>query len=106
MSDMAKRLRGPIAEAAQAYTDAWFNNPDTKRPVHCIPAKETDTDLTLAIGIKDAANHIEEIEQKLSKSLAALEAICEGEPDPNTLSELIWCKDRAQNVLEEIRQKS
>ncbi|QDP53936.1 MAG: hypothetical protein GOVbin2937_13 [Prokaryotic dsDNA virus sp.] len=59
------RLRGSVAAAAQAYTDAWFNNPGTARPVHCIPAKETDTDLVLAQGIKEAADRIDALEKAL-----------------------------------------
>ena len=68
--DLVKRLRGPIAEAAQAYKDAWFNNRDTQRPVHSIPAKESDTDLTLAMGIKEAADRIEELEAQLEAAEA------------------------------------
>lgn len=65
MTTIQDRLRGPVAAAAQAYTDAWFNNPGTARPVHCIPAKETDTDLVLAQGIKDAAERIDALEKAL-----------------------------------------
>ena len=61
------RLRGSVAAAAQAYTDAWFNNPGTARPVHCIPAKETDTDLVLAQGIKEAADRIDALEKALQR---------------------------------------
>lgn len=45
--------------------EAWFNNPGTARPVHCIPAKETDTDLVLAQGIKEAADRIDALEKAL-----------------------------------------
>lgn len=68
------RLRGSVAAAAQAYTDAWFNNPGTARPVHCIPAKETDTDLVLAQGIKEAADRIDALEKALREAGDVIES--------------------------------
>lgn len=98
--DMVKRLRGPIAQAAQDLIDRYFGNTD--KCLASIPANpEKDADLVLSRGIAEAADRIEELEAtnravaldmiasderksemeaKLAKAVEGLERIANYEP--------------------------
>jgi transposase len=65
MTDIGKEA----LDAAQRFIDSYFDNPNTKRPEITIPAKETNTDLTLIRSIKALSARVVELEQQVRDTL-------------------------------------
>lgn len=62
MSEIVGRLEGPVMDAAKRFINEYFNN-DGPRPIISIPARpESDTDLVLTRGLKDAVERIKRLE--------------------------------------------
>jgi len=72
---MTDTSKDPVLDAAQRFIDHYFNNPDTERPEITIPAKESNSDLTLINGVKALRAEMDAAKAEIERLREALDVL-------------------------------